>query len=166
MMPVDVSLDSADIELDEIQSDDLMAIVVDKVKRAYAVLEQPVIVEDVSAGLDKLKGLPGPFIKFFNANMGKDALYQLAGNKDGERAMVACSAAYYDGDSLVTMQAEVPGTVVSPRGGDAFGFDIVFMPDGFDQTYAEMGPEVKDSISHRSLAIAGLLAKLKDKSLI
>lgn len=60
-----INLDSIDLDLEEIQSDDPEAIVADKVKRAYELVGKPVIVEDVAAGLDKLDGLPGPFIKFF-----------------------------------------------------------------------------------------------------
>ena len=90
IMPADIRLESVDVDLVEIQSDDAQEIVADKVRRAYEVTGKPVVVEDVEAGLDKLGGLPGPFIKFFNKTLGQDALYQLAG-KEGEKATVACT---------------------------------------------------------------------------
>lgn len=164
MMPEGVNLESADIDLVEIQSDDPQEIVADKVRRAYVQVGKPVIVEDVDAGLEKLGGLPGPFIKFFMKRLGKDALYKLAG-RDGEKAAVACTAGYYDGETMIIVRGEVQGTVVAPRG-EAFGFDIVFVPDGETQTYAEMTLEKKNSLSHRSKAIQQLLDKLKLASVI
>lgn len=158
MMPDTIQLESVDVDLPEIQSDDATEIVTDKAKRAYEIVGKPVVVEDVEAGLEKLNGLPGPLIKFFNAKLGKDALYKLAG-KEGEKATVACTIAYYDGNETLVVRGEVNGTVVAPRG-DAFGFDIVFVPEGETQTYAEMGPEKKNKISHRSEAIRKFVEKI------
>lgn len=151
LVPDTIQLESIDIDLPEIQSVDAVEIAVDKAKRAYEAVSKPVVVEDVEAGLAKLNGLPGPLIKFFNAKLGKDALYKLAG-KEGEKATVACTIAYYDGKKTLVARGEVKGTIVAPRG-EAFGFDIVFVPDGESQTYAEMGSEKKNSLSHRSQAI-------------
>lgn len=158
MIPPTITLEAIDIDLIEIQGDNPEEIVADKAKRAYDHVGKPVIVEDVDAGLEKLNGLPGPFIKFFIKKLGKDALFQLAGN-EGERAVVGCTAAYYDGKELIVARGEVNGTVVAPRG-DSFGFDIVFVPDGEIQTYAQMSPEKKNSLSHRHKAIEALVEKL------
>ena len=166
MMPSIITLESTDIDLDELQSDDPLEIVTDKVKRAYEAVGKPVIVEDVSAGLVDLGGLPGPFIKFFIKRLGQDALYQLAGRKDGAAAVVSCSAAYYDGETLLSVRGDVNGTVVAPRPGSTFGFDVTFVPDGYTQTYAEMDSSVKDSLSHRAIAISLLLKEMEEKKLI
>ena len=159
LWPAELELESADIDLDEIQSLDMTTIITDKVKRAYQVIHKPVIVEDVSAGLDNLGGLPGPFMKFFEKQLGRDALRQLAQN-DGDPVTVRCAVAYYDGKRLVTSVAEVAGTVVTARGDKGFGFDICFVPNGQAKTYAEMTSAEKDAISHRSKAIKALAEKL------
>lgn len=159
IMPSDIVLDIADIDLDEIQSDNIEEIVHDKARRAYELLGKPVVVEDVSAGLDKLEGLPGPFIKFFNKRLGGDALYQLAGNEEA-RATVSACVAYYDGKEMISVRADIHGRVVEPRTREGFGFDITFLPDGETQTFAEMSSEKKHSLSHRSRAIRMLLEKL------
>lgn len=164
MMPSGLTLNSIDIDLDELQSDDSVEIVVDKVKRAYDVAQKPVIVEDVSAGLEKWNGLPGPFVKFFLKKLGQDALYQIAG-REGENATVSCVAAYYDGENLIHARGDVEGTIVAPRG-ESFGFDVTFVPNGYHQTYAEMEKSVKDSLSHRSIAIARLLEQLKAQNVL
>lgn len=152
LMPADITLDAVDIDLPEIQGIDPEEIVADKVKRAYEVAKKPVVVEDVSAELVKMNGLPGPFIKFFLKAMGSDALYTLAGG-EGERAIISCSIAYYDGEKLLTVRGDVNGTIVAPRGETSFGFDATFIPDGQHLTYAEMGIEQKNALSHRSKAI-------------
>ena len=50
------------------------------------------------------------------------------------------------------------GTIVPARGRQHFGWDPIFQPEGFDQTYAELDPAVKNTISHR----AGALQALKE----
>lgn len=165
-MPPEVTLHSIDLDLPELQSDDPVEIVTDKARRAYAAVGKPVIVEDVSAGLVELSNLPGPFIKFFMKKLGQDALYQLAGRKEGVRATVSCAAAYYDGRQLISVKGDVEGTIVAPRGDSAFGFDVTFVPEGHKQTYAEMDPNLKSTISHRAVAIAHLLEELKKNHLV
>lgn len=162
IIPSDITMDIADVDLMEIQSADPEEIITDKARRAYEIVGKPVVVEDVEAGLEKLNGLPGPFIKFFIKKLGDDVLYQLAG-QEGERAVVSCSIAYYDGKKMLTVRGDVQGTVVAPRGEDGFGFDITFVPDGESQTYAEMDGEKKNSLSHRRKAIQLLVEKLDDE---
>lgn len=160
IVPQDIQLDTLDVDLPEIQSDDLLEIVTDKAKRAYEHVGKPVVVEDVSVGLEKLGGLPGPFVKFFMKQLGQGALYELAG-KEGEKATVSCSVAYYDGQNLVTVRGDIEGTIVKPRGGDEFSYDVTFQPDGETETFAEMTAEKKNSLSHRAQAIRMLLDKLE-----
>ena len=132
----------------------------DKAKRAYEAIGKPVVVEDVSAGLEKLGGLPGPFVKFFIKKLGDDVLFQMA-DKENEPAIVSCSIAYYDGKDLLTVRGDVNGTVVASRGNNGFGFDKTFVPEGQDLTYAEMTSEQKDNVSHRSVAIKLFVDELR-----
>jgi non-canonical purine NTP pyrophosphatase (RdgB/HAM1 family) len=159
LFPSDIHLEAVDLDLDEIQSMDLEAIALDKAKRAFEHVGSPVLVEDVSAGLVNLGGLPGPFIKYFELSLGIDALYQLA-KQEGDPAVVTCTIAYADGSRSFAVRASVPGTVVSARGDNGFGFDAVFRPDGHEQTFGEMTHAQKDAISHRTLAIQELLKQL------
>lgn len=148
------------LSLPEIQSLDLEEVVEDKLKRAYEQLKTPVIVDDVSAGLDKFKGLPGTFIKFFNDTLGGDSLLQLAG-QEGEKVTVSCIAAYYDGTTMIFGKGTIRGTVVAPRGSNGFGFDAVIVPDGELRTMAEMSEEEKMQVSHRGKAFRDLLTQLE-----
>jgi inosine triphosphate pyrophosphatase len=155
LLPSTVSFDTVSIDLEEIQSLNSKVIVEHKVRQAYEHVGRPVIVEDVSAGLDALKGLPGPFIKFFEQQLGKDALYQLVRGNSNTKATVTCTIGYYDGTRLIF--------VVPACGDEGFGFDFCFKPKGHNKTFAEMERSEKDSISHRSLALEDLLAQLATK---
>jgi non-canonical purine NTP pyrophosphatase (RdgB/HAM1 family) len=63
----------------------------------------------------------------------------------------------------VLFQGKTMGLIVAPRGPSNFGWDPCFEPDGFDQTYAEMTSELKNSISHRYKALDKLKQYLKSK---
>lgn len=159
--PSDLDLSSREIDLSEIQSLDLHEIVEDKVKRAYEIVQGPVIVEDVSAGLDDLEGLPGPFYKFFREKLGDIILVQLSGIAKSNKLTIQCLAAYYDGDNLLFGHGTINGTAVEPRGNNGFGFDPVVVPNGQNHTMAEMSAEEKNKISHRGQAFRDLLRQLE-----
>jgi inosine triphosphate pyrophosphatase len=160
LMPKRFGLEAHDVDLVEIQSLDHREIIEDKVRRAYAKLKQPVIVEDVSASLSCLNGLPGPFVKYFEIKLGEGALYKLALPYDDKNALIRCDVAFFDGQKLLFSYGEIKGKVVSLRGDHGFGFDKVFMPDSGSQTFGEMGIEEKDHISHRSQAVKSLVQQL------
>ena len=156
VFPASLQLQSRKLELDEIQSLDLHAIISYKLHQAYETLGSPVIVEDISAELAKLNGLPGPFIKFFHEKLGRDVLYTLAGEG---RVKIICTMGYYDGQQEYIVDGVLEGDIVAPRGKEGFGFDFVVVPDGYSQTLSELGLGVKNTISHRFKA-AQRLAKL------
>lgn len=159
LVPDTITLESADIDLDELQSLDLTAIIEAKARTAYEKVGKPVVVEDIAAGLDELNGLPGPFIKFFEIQLGEDALHKLV--KQSPAATVTCMIGYYDGKDALTITYDVHGNVVPMRTSNGFGFDCVFVPDGQTKTYAEMTPQEKDIVSHRAGAIKDFVAQLK-----
>lgn len=163
MLPADtqIQLEPLDVNIAEIQSLNLTEIITDKAHKAFAAATGPVIVEDISAGLDKLGGLPGPFIKYFEEALGKGALHTLA-QDESTPAMLTATMAYYDGTTLLVASADLHGQVVAPRGGEGWGFDFCFIPDGSSQTFSEMGPQAKDKVSHRSAAIRNLLRQIAE----
>jgi XTP/dITP diphosphohydrolase len=73
------------------------------------------------------------------------------------RCVIALARA---GKLLDTFNGAVEGTIVDrPRGSHGFGYDPIFVPNGFEQTFAEFPAEVKNRISHRAKAIRALAAK-------
>ena len=74
------------------------------------------------------------------------------------RARFVCVIAIADpqGRSLIFRQEDAKGGIAhAPRGTGGFGYDPVFIPDGFEQTFGELPPEIKQNISHRALRSSG-----------
>ena len=77
-------------------------------------------------------------------------------NFEDRRARFVCVIALaYRGDIVETFRGEVTGRIAyEPRGTEGFGYDPVFIPDGYDKTFGELGEDVKSRISHRARAFA------------
>lgn len=129
------------IDLDEVQSLDLSYVSHKKAESAYAQVHSPVLVEDVAFECDAWEGLPGTFIKFFLAKMGIDGL--CAALPAHHREVTArCVYDYFDGITHTTFEGSMRGTVPeTPRGEAGYGWDAMFIPDGYTITRALMTPE-------------------------
>lgn len=77
-------------------------------------------------------------------------------NFEDKTAYAQCIFAFCEGPDAepLIFTGRCQGQIVAPRGDNAFGWDPVFQPDGFDQTFAEMPAETKNTISHRCNALA------------
>lgn len=159
LLPSSLEIAHHDLDLVEIQSFDSHEIVRHKLREAYAQLHSPVMVEDVSAGLASMNGFPGPFIKYLFERMGDHALYEVGAEDD--LVTVVCTMGYYDGETEIIVDGEQRGKVVEPRGESGFGFDSTIIPEGYDKTLAEMGPKMKNTISHRHKAVVAMVEALK-----
>lgn len=145
-------------DVDELQSMDLRVIVESKTRQAYAKLQQPVMVEDVSLEIKKWNGFPGPFIKWLHERMGYEQFCAILG--EDRRADWRVMYGYYDGKQLLVADACVSGTIAEkPRTG-GWGFDVIFIPDGQEKTLGELGPEGKIPYSARAKALSALQSLL------
>lgn len=161
-----VEIQTKALEIPEIQSMDLKEIVLAKVKSAYEMVGSPVLIEDVSFELEVLKGFPGPLGKWWCKVAGYDLAVELAQSHSQYGAVAKCGAAYYDGEHLVYAEGVSKGKLVPKTGESNFGFDPYFIPEGHERTYAEMGLEAKNGISHRARAFKALRDDLKGLKLI
>ena len=87
---------------------------------------------------------------------------KLAGPEAGRDAFFVCalSVAWPDGH-IESFEGRVDGTLVwPPRGSRGFGYDPMFLPNGYQETFGEMDPELKHSISHRAAAFEKLKTAL------
>jgi non-canonical purine NTP pyrophosphatase (RdgB/HAM1 family) len=157
------------LDLTEIQEVDPRVIIEAKLKEAMRVVnESPsimrnvyvppgmpaFIVEDTSLYLRRLGGLPGPLIKWFLKSIGNKGLYEIC---HGEyRAWALTVIGYACGRDIRFFEGRVHGSIVYPRGSSDFGWDVIFQPEGYDKTFAEMGPDMKNRISMRHIAFEGL----------
>lgn len=123
-----------------------------------------VIVDDVSFPMKALYGLPGPYIKSFleppegeDPDRGIQLLCDIArwSGKRDVRAICTLGYATSPKDKRI-FQGVANGIIVPPRGTNGFGWDRIFQPEGYSQTYAEMTLEEKNKISHRAKAVEQL----------
>lgn len=134
-------VDHMKLDLDEIQSLDLHEIVRNKLHQAYTQVNRPVLVEDVSLEFNALGGLPGTFIKWFQEAMPYEELCRLLDGKD-RSAIARCVFGYYDGKNETFFEGSLKGTIPEkPAGSDGFGWDLIFIPEGYTVTRAELSPE-------------------------
>jgi XTP/dITP diphosphohydrolase len=84
-----------------------------------------------------------------------------AGSDDLSCWFTSALAVAWPGGPAVVVEGRVDGRLsFPPRGDHGFGYDPIFVPDGFDQTFGEMAPAQKDGMSHRARAFAKLRAAL------
>lgn len=129
------------VDLDEIQSLDLKEIVEHKVKQAYEQVKAPVIVEDVSLEFAALGKLPGPFIKFFVDTVPFETICMML-NGMSRKATARCVFGYYDGTILELFEGHLDGEIATvPAGDNGYGWDKLFIPEGYSVTRAQMDEE-------------------------
>jgi len=151
-------LNHRSVDVEEIQSMDLEEIVQLKAKSAHRSLEAPVLVEDTSLELAGLGGFPGPLIRWLLTSVGPEGICRIAHCFSESRATVRCIACAADGRDVVLGIGVVHGEIAqTPRGRQGFGWDSVFIPDGFGgRTYGEMDEAEKNEMSHRRRALEAL----------
>lgn len=152
-------LEQVNLEIPEIQGE-ILEVIEAKARTAVAILNRPLIVEDVSANCPALGGLPGPYIKDFMLKLGEKGLCDLILRLDDHRISVSCHVAYIEpgGDPLIFEGTE-EGIVVPERGETRFGkvsFNSFFQPLGSDKTYGEMSIEELSKMSMRYIALTKL----------
>ncbi|KXK51907.1 MAG: RdgB/HAM1 family non-canonical purine NTP pyrophosphatase [Chloroflexi bacterium] len=121
----------------------------------------PTIADDTGLFVDALNGRPGVRTARFGGPLKLlDALRDIPAPR---RAHFACVIALRLPDgSQQHVTGTCPGQIMfDMRGAGGFGYDPVFQPDGYDQTFAELGEAIKNPISHRGLAVAALAPLLK-----
>jgi len=134
-------VDHVKLDLDELQSLDLKEIVEHKARQAYNAIKKPVIVEDVSLEFEALSGLPGPFIRFFIDHIPFETICSMI-NGHSRRATAKCVFGYYDGEELKLFEGGLGGSIAEmPAGENGYGWDRIFIPDGYSVTRAQLNEE-------------------------
>lgn len=157
----DGELEAGAVDLPEIQSLDMTAILEAKAQTAWQHFGRPLVVEETGLELASLNGFPGPLVKWMLEALGAEGMAQTALAQGSPAATARCRLLYVDADRRIAAEGNCDGHLVVPTRGDGgFGWDPVFQPRGSDMTYAEMTPEEKDAISHRAAAWRRLQEKL------
>ena len=80
----------------------------------------------------------------------KKLLEKLKSFPEPHKGKFICAAVYYFGTDFKVATGEIAGVIIKePRGSNGFGYDPLFVPEGYNKTTAELPPEIKNKISHR-----------------
>jgi len=138
-----------------------------KARAAFAHTGMPAIADDSGIAVEILGGSPGIFSARWaggrdNVQNRQLLLSQLDDVRDEDRAAsFVCTIALVSSDGEVSFTGIRPGRVARQEtGANGFGYDPVFIPEGFEVSAAELEPEVKNALSHRSLALQQLASYL------
>lgn len=154
-------LEAVEIDLPEIQSLDLIAVLRAKGDEAFRRLQRPLIVEETGLELDSMSGFPGPLVKWMLLAVGAEGIARSAIAMGDDRATARCALLLVQPEGELVAVGETRGKVVlPPRGAGGFGWDPIFLPEGEDKTYAQLRSDQKDRLSHRGRAWRSLVAQL------
>lgn len=130
----------------------------------------PCFADDSGLVVDALDGRPGVLSaryagehKSSEENVSK-LLSELTGIRDRTARFIAVIAYQENEKDVLLFKGTIEGTInYTPAGAGGFGYDPVFIPSGFDQTFAHLAPALKNQISHRAKAIKLFLQYLSEQ---
>lgn len=119
--------------------------------------------DDTGLEVEALNGAPGIYSARYAGGEGHDSeanmkkLLSEMQDKDNRKARFRTVICLIEGGKENFFEGIVNGSIIRERkGGAGFGYDPVFMPDGYSETFAEMGNDEKNKISHRARAVQKL----------
>lgn len=140
-----------------------------KARAAYKIVQRAVIADDSGINVEALDNGPNIYSARF---LGETTSYELKNKtiinvckeKNNFKASFTCVIAYIDNDgNEFVFRYDLHGKIASTiQGENGFGYDPIFIPDGYTQSMAELDATTKNKISHRYLALQKLAAFLKE----
>ena len=128
----------------------------------------PTVADDSGLCVNALNGEPGIYsARYGGMDNDTERLFFLLSNikdKTDRTAFFACAiSCVIDEDTEFVVRENVYGTLLfEPVGECGFGYDPIFVPDGFEETFAQMSQEQKNKISHRAKALESFSHKIKE----
>jgi len=142
-----------------------------KARAAHEATGKPAFADDSGISVEVMGGAPGIFSAIWSGTREDKTnrnllLAQLADIPDADRAAAfVCTVALVSGTTEVSFTGIWSGSIAREAAGEGgFGYDPVFIPEGFEVTAAQLDPEVKNSMSHRFLAMQQMAEYLEQNS--
>lgn len=130
-----------------------------------------VLSDDSGLEVDALDGAPGVWSSSYGGEEGNHPknnerlLREMAGKSDRSARFRCTMVLAENGETLASFEGTVEGSILSERrGSGGFGYDPMFVPTGHEGTFSELGNEVKNQLSHRSRALAKVVAWLESRA--
>ncbi|OSZ78389.1 non-canonical purine NTP pyrophosphatase, RdgB/HAM1 family [Chitinophagaceae bacterium IBVUCB1] len=139
-----------------------------KASTIYRFCGKNVFADDSGICANALHGEPGVSSAHYSGSRHDEAnLHQLLTNlhgKDDRTGYYKAVICLIWDDETYFFEGICEGTIIEEsRGQGGFGYDPIFVPNGYDKTFAELPPHIKNEISHRGKAVAQMVAFIKDK---
>jgi len=142
-----------------------------KARHAAVITNRPALADDSGIAVDALGGAPGIYSARYAGEHASDRnnleklLDDAAHLEPSQRGcQFICVAAFVrnarDPMPIIAQGVWRGQLLRRPRGEAGFGYDPIFLPDGFDQSSAELTPRLKNTVSHRALALGAMAASL------
>lgn len=128
-----------------------------------------VFADDSGICINALNGLPGVDSAHYSGERDdeknlKKVLTNLEGTEDRSAFYKAVMCLIWN-DEVYYFEGICRGNIINEKRGEGgFGYDPIFIPDGYDRTFAELPPEIKNQISHRGKAVRKMVAFLQQQS--
>jgi XTP/dITP diphosphohydrolase len=145
------------ILIKEIQSDSIIEVAEDKVRKAFKVIKKPLIVEDDGLFIEYLNGFPGIYSSFVFNTIGNKGILDLLRDNKNRRANFLSIFSFFDGTTIETFSGKTSGYITTKISPSGWGFDPIFQPINEYQTYGQINMIKKNEISHRSKAFRKFL---------
>jgi len=152
------------LDLHEIQSLDVREVIEAKAREAYKHIGSPVLVDDASLSINDLGGLPGALVRWFIKGIGNEGICRFADQSATREAVATVAIGYFDGNEFTAFVEEVPGVISRHPGGQGgYGWDAIFIQEGYEVTRASLSLEDYDRASIRRPALESLRLFLEKK---
>lgn len=145
-----------------------------KAKAIMDICGKPTIADDSGLMVEALGGAPGVYSARFagedqnderNNEKLKDLLKDIP-YKDRRAKFVSVITLLFPDGRKIVARGECPGHIIEEeRGDNGFGYDPLFVPEGYGSTFGMLSPDVKNEISHRALALKNLATELERMAL-
>jgi XTP/dITP diphosphohydrolase len=140
------------IDIHEIQSENVYEIIDDKLIKAFSMIGRPVFIEHTSLYIDCLNGFPGGLTQIFWDKLQADIFSEFIVKFGNSSVKAKTVIGYCDGKLIHKFEGQIKGNISEePKGNRDFQWDCIFIPEGYDETFAEMGDK-KNEISMRRMA--------------
>lgn len=160
LAPAGVEIIAANRKIEELQTDDVQKLVSDKLTKAFELIGRPLFVEHTGLYLDGMNGLPAGLTQIFWDRLEADRFVSLVRGLGNSNVTAKTVLGYCDGRKIHLFEGQVSGTVPDVAAGTReFQWDCVFVPDGYSETFAQMGDR-KNEISMRRKALDAFAAFL------
>jgi len=160
----DIPFETSPLEKVEVRSNSIEIVAREAAKHAFAEVERPLVLDDTGLFIHALNGFPMAYPAFVLETIGVEGILKLMQGERNRSARFVTAVGFADSDTVEVFVGEMIGTIsLKAAGSEGFGYDPIFIPEGKEQTYAELSFSKKTDISHRTRAFTQFLEWYKDR---